>query len=162
MDISEAETGTTRLEVTAINLPELVRDVRELYQILAEEKRITLSASVPENLVFNADRTRIQQCLANLVDNALKYTGNGGKVEITASQTGTETILQVRDNGPGIAADELPRIWERLYRSDKSRHEKGLGLGLSLVKAFTEAHKGTVAVESQPGQGAVFTLRLPR
>lgn len=162
MDISEAETGTTRLEISTIKLADLVADVRELYQILAEEKQITLTASVPDDLVLNADRTRLQQCLANLVDNAIKYTGTGGKVDILAWQTPAETVLQVRDNGPGIAPDELPRIWERLYRSDKSRHEKGLGLGLSLVKAFTEAHKGTVTVESQPGQGAAFTIRLPR
>jgi signal transduction histidine kinase len=162
MDISEAETGAMKLTITTVNLAALVHDVRELYQILAEEKQITLTASVPDKLEIQADRNRLQQCLANLVDNAIKYTPNGGTVAITAAQDARQTTLTVKDNGAGISADDLPRIWDRLYRGDKSRHEKGLGLGLSLVKAFVEAHHGQVQVASAPGQGAVFTISLPQ
>jgi signal transduction histidine kinase len=161
MDISEAETGTTRLEISEIDLAALAHTVLELYQVVAEEKQITLSADIPQALRCHADRTRIQQCLANLVDNAIKYSNPGGRVEITATQSDRETVIRVRDTGIGIAADEIPRIWERLYRSDKSRHEKGLGLGLSLVRAFVQAHKGTAKVESTPGQGSTFSIHIP-
>ncbi len=161
MDISEAETGTMRLELTTIELPELIRDVIDLYGIIAEDKKIAIDAKVPDHLQIRADRNRIQQALANLIDNAIKYTGQGGKVEIAASQKNHEAIITVKDTGMGISAQDLPRIWDRLYRGDKSRNEKGLGLGLSLVKAVVQAHHGSVEVASQPDQGSVFTIRLP-
>jgi signal transduction histidine kinase len=95
------------------------------------------------------------------VDNAIKYNRQGGAVEISASQQDGDVIITVRDTGVCIPADEIPRIWERLYRGDKSRSEKGLGLGLSLVKAFTQAHGGSVDVSSELQKGSVFTIRLP-
>jgi len=161
MDISEAETGTMRLDLTAIALPDLVRDVIDLYQIVAEEKKIALNARLPDRLQVQADRNRIQQALANLLDNAIKYTGPGGNVEVAAYQKGREAILTVKDSGMGISAEDLPRIWDRLYRGDKSRNEKGLGLGLSLVKAVVRAHHGSVEVASEVGRGSVFTVSLP-
>ncbi|MBU6402726.1 MAG: HAMP domain-containing histidine kinase, partial [Verrucomicrobia bacterium] len=162
MDISEAETGTMRLEPVTLNLADLVRDVVELYRIVAEEKKITLQTSVPETLRVRADRNRLQQALANLIDNAVKYTPDGGRVEIAAAAHDHQIVLTVRDNGRGISAEDLPRIWDRLYRGDKSRNEKGLGLGLSLVKAVVQAHHGSVEVSSKMGQGSFFTVRLPR
>lgn len=161
MDISEAETGTMKLDLTAIDLPALVRGVIDLYQILAEEKNITITSSVPEPLGVQADRNRLQQALANLLDNAIKYNSPGGRVEVVAREQEGQLHLSVRDSGLGIPAEEQPRIWERLYRGDKSRHEKGLGLGLSLVRAVVQAHKGSVEVQSEPGKGSKFTLRLP-
>jgi signal transduction histidine kinase len=161
MDISEAETGTLKLDLATLNLPRLIKDVVDLYQILAEEKKITLEARVPGELCFPADRNRIQQVLANLVDNAIKYTPEGGHVEVTAARQDHEIILQVQDTGTGISSEDLPRIWDRLYRGDKSRNEKGLGLGLSLVKAVVQAHHGSVAVSSEIGKGSRFTVRLP-
>ena len=161
MDISEAETGTMRLDLTAIALPDLVRDVIDLYQIVAEEKKIALNARLPDRLQVQADRNRIQQALANLLDNAIKYTGPGGNVEVAAYQKEREAILTVKDSGMGISAEDLPRIWDRLYRGDKSRNEKGLGLGLSLVKAVVRAHHGSVEVASEVGKGSVFTVSLP-
>ena len=161
MDISEAETGTMRLELEPIDLPELIRDVIDLYGIVAEEKKITLEAKLPDQLQIQADRNRIQQALANLLDNATKYTGPGGKVEVAACRKDREVIITVKDNGAGISPEDLPRIWDRLYRGDKSRNEKGLGLGLSLVKAVVQAHRGSVEVTSEPDRGSVFTVRLP-
>ncbi len=161
MDISEAETGTMKLNRDTFDLPELTRDVLELYSIVAEEKKVALSQNSPVPVRVNADRVRIQQALANLVDNAIKYTPEGGKVEVTVNVEADQAVIQVRDNGMGISPEDQPRIWERLYRGDKSRAQKGLGLGLCLVKAVVEAHKGKVAVSSEPQKGSLFTIRLP-
>src|SRR4029079_6808576 len=107
------------------------------------------------------DRTRFEQVAANLIDNAVKYTPTGGRVEVEVHSEADRAVLSVRDTGPGIPADELPRIWDRLFRGDRSRTERGLGLGLSLVKAVVEAHGGRVDVASAPGHGSTFSIRLP-
>jgi signal transduction histidine kinase len=161
MDISEAETGTMKLDLIAMDLPTLIRDVIELYQIVADDKKITILASLPDKLPIQGDRVRIQQALANLLDNAIKYTGQGGTVEVSADRQQAQAIIQVKDNGMGIPSDELPKIWDRLYRGDKSRNEKGLGLGLSLVRAVVQAHQGSVEAISEVNQGSTFTVRLP-
>jgi signal transduction histidine kinase len=161
MDVSEAETGTMKLNLEEVNLTPLIHDVIDLYQIVAEEKKITLQVNAPRDLRLQADRVRLQQVLANLVDNSIKYTPAGGRVEISAEQESRQVIIRVKDNGMGITPEELPRIWERLYRGDKSRSQKGLGLGLCLVKAVVQAHHGAVEVTSQPDQGSVFTVTLP-
>ena len=161
MDISEAETGTMKLELAKIDLSRLVEDVLDLYQIVAEEKKITLTKAIPAQLFFLGDRVRIQQALANLIDNGIKYTPPGDHVEVSASQQTGEVVIQVRDTGIGIPPDEIPRIWDRLYRGDKSRNEKGLGLGLSLVKAVVQAHGGRVEVTSDVAKGSVLTMYLP-
>jgi len=161
MDISEAETGTMKLNLTRFDLPALIRDVIDLYGIVAEDKQVSLQTTLPNELPILADRNRIQQALANLLDNAIKYNLPNGRVEICAEQKDHEAVIQVKDTGVGIPSEEQPRIWERLYRGDKSRHEKGLGLGLSLVRAVVQAHHGTAEVSSQAGQGSVFTIRLP-
>mgnify|MGYP006199949875 FL=1 len=161
MDVAEAEAGTMPLRPEMLRVADLVRDVVELYGFVAEEKGVTLDAYVPEALRVTADRSRMRQVLANLVDNAVKYTPPGGRVAVEAEQHGGEMLLRVRDTGPGIPPGELPRIWDRLYRGDRSRSERGLGLGLSLVRAVVEAHGGRVIVESREAGGAVFTVRLP-
>ena len=109
---------------------------------------------------MTGDRTRLEQVAANLIDNAVKYTPPADASTSTSSATATTRDLRVRDTGAGIPADELPRIWDRLFRGDASRTERGLGLGLSLVKAIVEAHGGTVGV-SEPGRGSTFTVSLP-
>jgi len=107
------------------------------------------------------DRNRLAQAIANLLDNAVKYTRAGGQVVIAAGTTDGAARVTVTDTGIGISPDDLPHIWDRLYRGDRSRSERGLGLGLSLVKAIALAHGGRVSVESTPGRGSVFTLHLP-
>jgi signal transduction histidine kinase len=161
MDISEAETGTMRLQREDTNLVELVRQTLELYEDVAEDKGVALVAGQMEEVVADLDRSRVRQVLANLVDNAVKYTPSGGRAEVSVRRDGHEAVVVVRDTGIGITADELPRVWERLYRGDRSRSERGLGLGLSLVKAIVEAHGGRVSVRSQPGEGTVFEVRMP-
>ena len=161
MDIAEAETGALRLHVEATDVAAAIRQVADLYADVAEEKRIAVDVDLPSELPATLDRTRLTQALANLLDNALKYTPAGGRVRMTASAGAREVTIEVADTGVGIPADELPRIWDRLFRGDRSRTERGLGLGLSLVRAIVEAHGGSVAARSTPGDGSVFTVRLP-
>lgn len=161
MDISEAETGTMHLEVHPVNVLALIENVVELYRYVAEDKGVAVSVSAPLELSISADRNRMQQVLANLLDNALKYTPRGGSVEVAASSLGHQVIITVTDTGIGIPAEELVKIWDRLYRGDKSRSQRGLGLGLSLVKAIVQAHQGQVEVSNEIGQGAQFVLHLP-
>jgi signal transduction histidine kinase len=162
MDISEAETGTMRLNRADFSLNELVRSVVDLYEIVAEEKNITVKTDMPTGIQLHADRVRFQQVVANLLDNALKYTHDGGRVEIVAWAEEKQVVLTVRDNGDGIAPEDLPRIWNRLFRGDSSRTQRGLGLGLSFVRAIVVAHGGTVSVSSDVGKGSLFTVKLPR
>jgi signal transduction histidine kinase len=161
MDISEAETGTMRLTVSDVSLETLVGEVVSVYEDVADEKHVAIDTVVEPGLRVKGDRDRLRQVLANLMDNAIKYTPQGGRVSVRARAAATEVRLEVVDTGTGIAAHDLPRIWERLYRGDQSRAERGLGLGLSLVRAIVRAHNGTVDVATEPGLGSTFTVRLP-
>jgi signal transduction histidine kinase len=138
----------------------LIYDVVELDGYVAEEKNIGLSSNVSKNLYLLADPRRMRQVLANLLDNAIKYTPADGRVEIEAFQKGQQITVLFKDTGIGIPAEEIPRIWDRLYRGDKSRSQRGLGLGLSLVKAVVQAHHGHVEASQNPGGGSLFTLYL--
>lgn len=161
MDISEAETGTLQLTREAVNLATLLEDTVDLYQDIAAEKAITVTTTVPKDLRLSADRNRLRQVLANLLDNALKYTPAGGWVKLQAYPQAGHVVIRIEDNGIGMAPEELPKIWDRLYRGDRSRSQRGLGLGLSLVKAVVEAHQGRVEALSQRGDGSTFKLFFP-
>ena len=162
MDVAEAETGAMRLEKIPLSVSDVIRDVVDLYEIVAEEQDTKVVVNLPETLTIHADRTRLQQVLANLLDNALKYGGNGGTVKIDAGEEGPDAVISVSDEGMGIAENEVPKIWERLYRGDLSRSKRGLGLGLSFVKAIVHAHGGTVHVDSRLKEGSTFIVKLPR
>jgi signal transduction histidine kinase len=151
-----------RLALTDVDLATLVSEVVSVYEDVAEDKQIELRTSIDAGLTIPGDRDRLRQVLANLIDNAVKYTPSGGRVTVTAHADGSTARIEVADTGIGIAAHDLSRIWERLYRSDQSRAERGLGLGLSLVRAIVRAHGGTVDVATEHGQGSTFTVSLPR
>ena len=153
MDISEAETGTIALALEPVNLASALRDVVELYRYVSEDKGVAIEAALDDTLTIRADPTRVRQVFANLLDNAVKYTPAGGTVTVEAKRSGGEVAIVVTDTGAGIAPEDLPRIWDRLYRGDRSRSEKGLGLGLSLVKAIVEAHIGTRGGDERAGPG---------
>jgi signal transduction histidine kinase len=165
MDISEAETGTMRLRREATPLAELATQTIDLFEEVADDKGVRLETGTLDEVVADLDRNRMRQVLANLVDNAIKYTPAGGAVSVSVVPGMLDGIpaaaISVSDTGSGIAPEEQPRIWERLYRGDQSRSERGLGLGLSLVKAIVEAHGGEVSVESAPGRGTTIEVRVP-
>jgi signal transduction histidine kinase len=161
MDITEAEAGTMRLNREQVELGHLAREVVELYEYVAEEKGIAVTVESLEPCEVLADRVRIRQALANLLDNALKYTPGPGQVQLRVRKTAREAEISVQDSGMGIDEEEQKKIWDRLYRGDKSRSQRGLGLGLSLVKAVVTAHGGRVGVQSTPGKGSVFHVFLP-
>jgi signal transduction histidine kinase len=160
MDISEAETGTIALTRTDVDLSTLIQECVELYEYVAEEKGVYLSASVSGGLHLSADRGRLRRVVLNLLDNAVKYTHQGGKVEVQAVSENGVVRISVIDSGVGIEQDELPHIWDRLYRGRDQGGRPGLGLGLSFVRAIVTAHGGEASVKSAPGRGSEFTIRL--
>jgi signal transduction histidine kinase len=161
MDISEAESGAMPLHREPLRLADVASRAVELYRDVAEAKGVTIDVQATDEAVVLADRVRLEQVAANLLDNAVKYTPAGHHVLVEVLSEGDRGLLRIRDSGIGIPADELPHIWERLFRGDVSRTERGLGLGLSFVKAIVEAHGGTVMVESEVGHGSTFTVGLP-
>src|SRR6266567_7048451 len=188
MDITEAEAGMMKLRREPVDLCQLAREVIELYEYVAEEKKIVVHADVPHSgpcptdqspvtnhppagperqggespVIASVDRTRMRQVFANLIDNAIKYTGEGGRVTVSIREEPNQAIAIFHDTGIGIPLEEQDKIWWRLYRGDKSRSQRGLGLGLSLVKAVVEAHGGEVRVSSEVNKGSEFKVRLPR
>jgi signal transduction histidine kinase len=161
MDISEAETGTMKLDLAALNVSDLIEEIVDLYEHVAEDKFITVSFYCPKNICITADRNRMRQVLANLLDNAVKYTDPKGSVVIDAYEQDGQIVIRVRDDGAGIPPPEISKIWDRLHRGDASRSQPGLGLGLSLVAAVVEAHRGRIGVQSELGGGSIFTLYIP-
>ena len=161
MDISEAETGTMNLRLDVVDMARLATEAVELYEYAAEEKQVSLAATAAGPLPVLADAGRLRQVLANLLDNAVKYTPAGGQVTLYAGLEEGSVVVRVADTGEGIAPEDLPRIFDRLYRADRSRSQRGLGLGLSLVRAVLYAHGASIAVQSEPGRGSVFAFRLP-
>ncbi|MHB8989061.1 MAG: sensor histidine kinase [Desulfobulbia bacterium] len=161
MDISEAETGVMKLHRQSVDVVSLLAEVADLYQYVAEEKGVEVSVSGPSDLTMMADIDRMRQVIGNLLDNSLKHTPPGGRIELTCNRQAGDAVIRVRDTGTGIPPHDLPLIFDRLYRGDYSRSQRGLGLGLSLVKAVVHAHAGTIEVESAPGQGSTFILGLP-
>lgn len=163
MSVAEAESGTMRLEQSDCDLAETLAQVVTLYEYVAEERKICVQLSTEKPLLARVDSTRIAQVWANLLDNAIKYgkEGGGGRVEIAARVTEGQAEVVFTDNGMGISENEQGRIWERLYRGDRSRSQKGLGLGLNYIRAVVEAHGGSVAVTSTLYEGSSFFVRLP-
>lgn len=162
MDISEAEAGLMKLQREPVDLCGVVREVVELYEYVADERKVTVRTELPPVCEAPVDRNRMRQVFANLLDNALKYTSENGSITIAVHDEPGQAVVRFRDTGIGIPPEERDKIWTRLYRGDKSRSQRGLGLGLSLVKAVVEMHQGQVTVTSVAGQGSEFTVRLPK
>jgi len=161
LDISAAEGGALRLNRSRFDLRSLAERAADLYREVAEERRIAVQLDLPSAVMVEADAVRLGQAVNNLVDNALKYTPEGGRAILAVRAESGAAVVTITDNGPGIPAAEREAVFRRLYRRDVSRSQRGLGLGLSLVKAISEAHGGTVTIDDAPGGGARFTIRLP-
>lgn len=161
MDISEAKAGLLKLNIEQVDISAVIRDVLELYRYPAEDKSIILHATFSGVLKTAADPDRIRQVVANLLDNAVKYTPTGGSIYVEAYQSEKHVFICVRDTGIGINQEDLPKIWDRLYRGDDSGSQRGLGLGLSIARSIVEIHGGLIRASSEPGAGTTFTVSLP-
>jgi len=161
MDISEVETGSVRLEVGELDVCALVNKVCDLYRGVAEEKNIALRLECPDGVWISGDRNRLLQAIANLLDNAIKYTPENGSVDIAVSRREADVTIEIIDSGVGIPPKDLDKIWDRFFRGDKSRTKRGLGLGLSLAKAVILAHKGAIKVFSDQGKGTQVSIQFP-
>lgn len=161
LDISSAEDGSLRLNRDTCDLRELLTRTVDLYSEVAEAQGVTVTLTEGPAAQVNADRVRLGQVLNNLLDNAIKYSPEGGAVHVELSLIQDKVQVLIDDSGPGIPEAEREAVFRRLYRSDSSRSKRGFGLGLSLVKAIVEAHQGSVTVESAPSGGARLRLELP-
>jgi two-component system phosphate regulon sensor histidine kinase PhoR len=165
LNLAAVEETRTGLRREVVPLDVLIEDTLSLIRPLAEKKNQEFFVHLPPEKIFlNVDPSQITDALMNLLDNALKYTQEGGTIELTVRIEKENLIFQIRDNGPGIPVNQISRIFERFYRVDKSRSREvgGTGLGLAIVKHAIENHGGTVSVQSEPGRGSLFTLILPQ
>jgi signal transduction histidine kinase len=165
--LARADEGRAPLVVTECDLRDLLAEAADTAGILAEDKGITVTTSIPEKPVrLPVDRVRLSQMLLNLVTNAIKYTPEAGEVLLELTDAGEDVTILVRDTGIGIAPGDLPNIFDRFWRSDPARSRvgqpTGTGLGLAITKWIAEAHGGEIMVQSRPGRGTTFTVRLPR
>lgn len=158
MSVAEAEAGVMKLKLVPTDLSQILRESFDLYEHVAEDKSLVVQLNSSSGMIATADPQRVRIVFANLVDNAMKYTPERGKIVASIKRMDDLIVLQLQDSGPGIAEKDMEKIWDRLFRADKSRSQRGLGLGLSLVKAIVEAHEGYVEVKSQLGRGSVFTV----
>lgn len=162
LEIAETEAGTRPPELEPIDMAHLVADACDLFRPMAEDKKLELTFERPDTPVLvMAEPARLQRVVANLIDNAVKYTPNGGRIHLSFRRTDGQVELDVADTGIGLSEEDCRRIFDRFYRADPSRSSPGNGLGLSLVHAIAQAYGGAVSVTSTPRQGSTFTLRLP-
>lgn len=163
LDVAGLEHGRLQLLRRAADPVVLVAHAMELLEPLARDAGITLDCDVPDDLpIVVVDGDRVLQVLSNLVTNALKFTPRGGTVTIRADASADDVHLAVADTGCGIAPEELPRVFERFWRSDSTSHVRGTGLGLTIARGLVEEHGGRIWIESVTGQGTTVHFTLPR
>ncbi|MFE0172443.1 sensor histidine kinase [Streptomyces sp. NPDC059002] len=162
-DLAAADAGTLRLHREPVRVADIAEQVAAAHQARADAAGVRLRATALGDPCVNADPLRLRQAVGNLVSNAIRHTPDGGSVRVTCRTTSDAVLIEVADTGTGIAPDDLPHVFDRFWRADKSRTRAtgGSGLGLSIVRNLTEAHGGTVTAESALGKGSLFTLRLP-
>jgi len=161
LDIAEAEAGVMALKMSPVDVNALLHDICELYEPMTSEKSLKVLVDVPEAMVIRGDVQRLQRVVANLLDNAVKYTPAGGTIRLTANLNDHHAELSIINTGPGIPAEKLPHVFERFYRTDASRSGPGYGLGLSLAHAIVHAHGGRMSVRSTPGDTTIFLVQIP-
>lgn len=160
--ITKLESGVMELRVERVELREVVADAIEAIEMHAKEKGVDLRSDVQPGVLVLADRSRLGQVFMNLLNNAINYGRSGGTCSVASYALGDQLVVEVTDDGIGISAEHLPRLFERFYRVGKSRarNEGGSGLGLAIVKHIIEAHGQTISVKSEEGRGSTFTFTL--
>lgn len=164
LELSRAESGQVEMTIGRVNVSNLLQDISEDAMILAEMKNIIVHFDSEQDIKIFGDKGRLHQAFLNIIDNAIKYTPDGGEIFIDIHKEGNEAEISVQDSGVGIAKDDILHIFDRFYRADKARSSmevRGHGLGLSIVRWIIDAHLGTINVTSDVGKGTTFTVRLP-
>ena len=160
LDFRKVQNGKMELRLSDFNLTENMKQWIKLFNTSAQKKHIAISMNAPDAVILRADQDKIERICYNLLSNALKYTSEGGEITLTAKEENGRVMISVADNGCGIASDELAYIFNRFYQAKNSG--RGTGIGLAIVKAFTELHHGEVSVKSEIGKGSTFTINIPR
>jgi heavy metal sensor kinase len=163
LTISRLDAGESQMKRGPVDLSDLAESTVEQMALLADEKPVSLTCTVAPGVMVEANEVRLKQVLVNLLDNAIKYTPEGGKIAVHVSHDSSHAFLKIEDNGIGISAEALPHVFERFYRSEQTaaRRASGTGLGLSMVQAIVESHRGKVTVKSREHFGSVFRVQLP-
>ena len=159
LDFRKVQNGKMELRLSDFNLAESMKQWIMLFSASAQKKHITISMDAPDTIMLRADQDKIERICYNLLSNALKYTSEGGEITLTAKEENGRVMISVADNGCGISSDELPYIFDRFYQAKNAG--RGTGIGLAIVKAFTELHHGEVSATSIEGKGSTFTIHIP-
>jgi signal transduction histidine kinase len=161
--ISRTEAGVSQLNCRQLDITKLVRDACDIFQSPAEDKCLTMVSNENDNISIYGDIRLIQRMVANLLDNAIKYTPEHGRIDVAVSAVGDQSVqITIGDNGMGISEKELEYIFERFYRCDPSRSQAGTGLGLSFARVAARAHGGDIMVTSEIDKGSTFVVVLPK
>jgi two-component system phosphate regulon sensor histidine kinase PhoR len=162
IELSRIESGTTKLSLEPLDINNLIKGIITRLSPQAARKQIVMSTELDGNIpVVQADKERIAQVITNLVQNAVKFTPYNGRITVTTSHTSDIVKVHISDTGIGISKEDLPHIFERFFKADKSRAAEGSGLGLAIAKHIVKAHGGEIHVASQEGKGSVFSFSLP-
>jgi len=161
LTLARFDAKTTILQAQPLDLSSLIKDAVEAIQVLAVQKNITLQFNTAHTVEILADKNQLKRLVLNLLDNAIKYTSSGGRVSIDLHQQRTSVDIDITDTGIGIPENELPHIFDRFYRVDKSRSSIGFGLGLSIAQSIAMAHGGRIYAKANVPQGTIFTISLP-
>lgn len=159
LDFRKVQNGKMELRLSDFNLSESMKQWIMLFSASAQKKHIAISMNAPDTVMLRADQDKIERICYNLLSNALKYTSEGGEISLMAKEEGGRVMISVADNGCGISSDELPYIFDRFYQAKNAG--RGTGIGLAIVKAFTELHHGEVSATSIEGKGSTFTIHIP-
>ena len=161
LTLARFDAKTTTLQAQPLDLNLLIKDAVEAIQVLAVQKEITLQFNSAHTVDILADKNQLKRLILNILDNAIKYTPPGGKISIDLRQQKDSADIDITDTGIGIPEGELPHIFDRFYRVDKSRSSVGFGLGLSIAQSIAMAHGGKIYAKANVPQGTIFTISLP-